>query len=224
MMFCCCAKSRKDEDEDSLGDYESRLRSIKYILLEFTKEESNFKMKNINHVDLMSKLFEWSNEFRIPRKELHEELRHFSKINLNAVKYFLEQDYFFTDNTCQYFDFLRVICFTLLYGGGTDLEKAKFLFSIAQNKDINSISKTSREIREILEIMTIIPTITVSEVLLHQRRFSADSEEEFEDLRRLYLSNHNIISEFISEIISTYLFPTEDLQYLNKQNYLLKME
>ena len=82
MMFCCCAKARKDgDDDDTLGDYESRLRNCKYILLEFTKEEASFKMKDIDYVDLMSKLFKWSSEFRIPKKDLYEELRKFNKLN-----------------------------------------------------------------------------------------------------------------------------------------------
>ena len=46
------------------------------------------------------------------------------------------------------------------------------------------------------------------------RRFSADSEEEFDELRKLYFNNHNIISEFISEIINSYLFPSDEKLYL----------
>ena len=56
------------------------------------------------------------------------------------------------------------------------------------------------------------------------RRFSADSEEEFDELRKLYFNNHNIISEFISEIINSYLFPNDDKLFLMRADYLLKME
>ena len=139
-MFCCCAKSRKDEEDDILGDYNSRLRNCRFVLLEFAKLEASFKMKDIDYVDLMTKLFSWSNEFRIPKRDLYDELKQFNKLNHTEIKHFLDQQYFYTDNTWQYFDFLRVVCFTLLYGGGTELEKAKFLFSIAQNKDTGSIA------------------------------------------------------------------------------------
>ena len=51
----------------------------------------------------------------------------------NSIKNFLIQDFFYTDNTRQKYDFNKVVLFNLLYSGGKDLEKANFLYNMIEN-------------------------------------------------------------------------------------------
>ena len=87
MLLC---KLRKDEGDDILGDYNSRLQNCRFVLLEFAKLEASFKMKDIDYVDLMTKLFSWSNEFRISKRDLYDELKQFNKLNHTEIKHFLD--------------------------------------------------------------------------------------------------------------------------------------
>ena len=56
-MFCCCAKTRKDGDSDSITGFEGRYKSLQMLLLEFIKEENSLKMKDIELADLTYKLY-----------------------------------------------------------------------------------------------------------------------------------------------------------------------
>ena len=124
-MFCCCAKARKDNDDESISGYESKMKVSQLILLEFTKEESNLKLKDIPLFDIMNDIFAWNKDFQIPRKDLFELFKKYPKLNQLAVKNFLIQNYFYTDNTGQFFDFLKIICFALLYCGEREKEVEK---------------------------------------------------------------------------------------------------
>jgi hypothetical protein len=55
--MCCCAKTRKEGEGDTLRGIESKLKSAQMILLEFIKEESNLKMKEIGWAELSSKIY-----------------------------------------------------------------------------------------------------------------------------------------------------------------------
>ena len=70
MFVCCCAKTRKDGDSTTIGGMESKLRNSQLILLEFIKEESNLRMKEIDTADLMSKIYTVSIKTDIPKKDL----------------------------------------------------------------------------------------------------------------------------------------------------------
>ena len=56
-MFCCCAKTRKDGDSDSITGFEGRYKGLQMLLLEFIKEENSLKMKDIELADLTYKLY-----------------------------------------------------------------------------------------------------------------------------------------------------------------------
>jgi hypothetical protein len=54
-------------------------------------------------------------------------------IDSSIIKDFLIQDFFYTDNTRQKYDFNKVVLFNLLYSGGKDLEKSNFLYNMIEN-------------------------------------------------------------------------------------------
>ena len=70
-MFCCCAKTRKDGDSDSITGFEGRYKSLQMLLLEFIKEENSLKMKDIELADLTYKLYQitLSEKSELPKKD-----------------------------------------------------------------------------------------------------------------------------------------------------------
>ena len=55
-MMCCCAKTRKGEEESSLGDLDSKLKSTSKILIEFVTEESKIGLKETPCLDLVEQI------------------------------------------------------------------------------------------------------------------------------------------------------------------------
>jgi len=51
----------------------------------------------------------------------------------NVLRDYMNQDFFFTDNTRTKYDFKKVMIFNILYAGGSLQEKANFLFNVITN-------------------------------------------------------------------------------------------
>ncbi len=56
-------------------------------------------------------------------------------VNQKAIKNFLVQDFFFTDNTRTKYDLNKITLFNILYCGGRDEDKACFLFKLMQSSE-----------------------------------------------------------------------------------------
>lgn len=143
MFMCCCAKTRKGEDSETIG-FESRLKNAQMILLEFIKEESNLRMKDIPTTDIVSKLYQISDRGEISKKDLFDVYKQYPKINQNTLKNFLANDFFYTDNTRQYFEFNKIFAFNILYTGAKDAEKALFLFNLLENPQSKCVLNNSK--------------------------------------------------------------------------------
>ena len=66
MLFCCCAKPRKDE-EDGLGGASNGFKNLNRILLEFVTEESKIGLKEVNCLEMVEKLLLASNKGEVPK-------------------------------------------------------------------------------------------------------------------------------------------------------------
>jgi len=136
------------------------------------------------------------------------------------------QDYFFTDNTRQKYDFNRIILFNLLYSGGKDEDKLNFFYSIIETSSSSIVENNSPKLINTIDNLTYISCVTVGEILGNTQRFSNDQEDmDFSELMTLFQTNSSILREFAIYMINMYLFPSSEMrQYLNKQEFAIKMQ
>ena len=120
----------------------------------------------------------------------------------------LTQQFFFTDSTRAFYDFAKVQVYNILYCGGSEAVKANFFFKLVQSSQTGCINNGSTKLLKALEYMTIITCIVMSEAMLKdEEEFSdEDDEAQFEELHRLYTTNHLVIKEFALHINETLLF------------------
>lgn len=120
----------------------------------------------------------------------------------------LTQQFFFTDSTRAYYDFAKVQVYNILYCGGSEAVKANFFFGLVQSSQTNCIHNSSTKLLKALEYITIITCIVMSEAMLKDEEEFSDEEDEaqFEELHRLYTTNHLVIKEFALHINETLLF------------------
>ena len=140
--MCCCAKARKDGDLTIEGP-ESRIKNINRILLEFVNEESKIGLKEVPCLEMIEKVLLASNKGEVPKKDIIQIYKTTDSINQTSIKNFMIQDFFFTDNTRQKYNFNKVVLFNLLYSGGKDVEKANFLFNIIENTSSSAVHNHS---------------------------------------------------------------------------------
>lgn len=177
MFMCCCAKNRKDNDESTIGGFESKAKNTNRILIEFVSEEAKIGLREVNWTDLVEQVLLASNKGEIPKKELHQVYKNIDSVNQNVIKNYLVQDFFFTDNTRVKFEANKIIFFNLLYSGGKDTDKANFLFNLIENKSSSCVHNNSQNLLLALEHLTTITTIIVGEIINTNRRFSSDNDE-----------------------------------------------
>jgi hypothetical protein len=99
MLFCCCAKPRKDGEDITIGGSESSYKNINRILLEFLYEEQRLGLKDVPCIEMIEKILHASNKGEIPKKEIINIYKSNEGVNQNVAKNFLIQEFFFTDNT-----------------------------------------------------------------------------------------------------------------------------
>lgn len=131
-------------------------------------------------------------------------------LNPQEVKQYLVQDFFFTDNTRSKYSYNKVATFNLLYAGGSESDKANFLFNLMESGSPASsqvIQTHSQRLLSILETLTFIPCIVVGEILKIQGRFESQEEDEFLELLALYSTNAHMLKEFALHLEQTYIFP-----------------
>jgi hypothetical protein len=213
MLLCCCSKSRDELGNsgatpglehigfptETLSGYESRSKNINRILIEYISEEVKLGMRNVHCLDMVEKVLLASNNEELSKKDVVHIYRSIEAVNHQAVKHFLVQDFFFTDNTRQKYDFTKIVVFNLLYSGGKDSEKANFLFNLIESTTAktSAVHIHSPKMLKTLEYLTFIPTIAVGEILNAERRFDSESEEQdFLELLALYGTNAYMLNEF----------------------------
>lgn len=177
MFFCCCAKPRKDGDDITIGGVESKLKNVSRILIEFVSEEQKMGMKNVACIEMIEKVLLASNKSEVPKKEIIQIYKSIECINQNAIKNFLVQEYFFTDNTRQKYDFNKIVLFNLLYSGGDEVEKSNFLFNVLENTQSSCVHNHSHKLINTIESLIHIPCISVGEALNSVRRFQSDTDD-----------------------------------------------
>lgn len=157
-------------------------------------------------MELVLKLSTESNE--VPKKDLQQTYNRVGGVNLPQLKKVLTQQFFFTDATRAFYDFAKVQVYNILYCGGNDAVKANFFFKLVQSSQSGCINNGSTKLLKALEYMTIITCIVMSEAMLKEEdEFSdEDDEAQFEELHRLYTTNHLVIKEFALHINETLLF------------------
>ncbi len=87
------------------------------------------------------------------------------------------QDFFFTDNTRQRYDFNKVVLFNLLYTGGKEVEKANFLYNMIENTSSSAVHNHSKKLLCTLENLVYIPCIVLGEIINSVRRFQSGQED-----------------------------------------------
>lgn len=226
LWMCCCAKARKDGEDGTMSGFETKLKSSNRILLQFVGQEVKLGLKEVGCLELIEKVLLAANKNDIPKKDLLSVFKSIESVDQHAIKNFLICDFFFTDNTRTKYDLTKVLLFCLLYSGGTESEKANFLFNLIENTTSSCITNHSAKLLLAIEYMATIPCVLVGEILNSSRHFTSDGdEEEFEELFSLYITNNNMLKEFAIHISNMYLFPlTEEKQYLNRQDFLRKMQ
>ena len=181
--MCCCAKGRKEGDDNTMGTMESKLKTANRILIEFITEESKIGLKDISYVDLIGRVLVSANKNELPKKELIAVYKQIDNVNQHVIKNYLIQDFFFTDNTRTKYDVTKITLYNLLYSGGNDAEKSKFLFTLIESPNNSCVQNHSPKLLTCIEYLTTIPCILVGEIINSGRRFNTDSDEqEFEEL------------------------------------------
>ena len=144
----------------------------------------------------------------VPKKELQQTYNRIGGVNLPQLKKVLTQQFFFTDGSRACYDFAKVQVYNILYCGGSEAVKANFLFKLVQSSQTGCINNGSTKLLKALEYMTIITCIVMSEAMLKdEEEFSdEDDEAQFEELHRLYTTNHLVIKEFALYINEALLF------------------
>ncbi len=66
----------------------------------------------------------------IPKKSVIQIYKSLNSVNKKAIRSYLVQDFFFTDEQRTKYDLKKIIIFNLLYSGGKDGDKANFLFNL----------------------------------------------------------------------------------------------
>lgn len=90
-------------------------------------------MRKIQFNYIMEEVLLISTKNEIPKKSLVELYKSMPDIDSSIIKDFLIQDFFFTDNTKQKYDFVKIVLFNILYSGGTEQDKADYLFKMLEN-------------------------------------------------------------------------------------------
>lgn len=100
-----------------MGQFDSKLKNQKRILLEFVNEEANIGLKDTSCYDIIEKVLSETNKVHINSSDL---INCFKQLNFSSVIYrdYISQDFFFTDNLRTKYDFKKVITFIILYAGG----------------------------------------------------------------------------------------------------------
>lgn len=88
MLFCCCAKPRKD-DEDELGGSAGGFKNLNRILLEFVTEESKIGLKEVKFLEMVEKVLLASNKGEVPKQEIIQIYKQTESVNNNVIKNFL---------------------------------------------------------------------------------------------------------------------------------------
>jgi hypothetical protein len=70
LLFCCAPKGRKDNDGDTIGGYEAKIKNSHRILIEFISEEQKIGLKEIPCLELIEPVMVQTIKNEIPRKEL----------------------------------------------------------------------------------------------------------------------------------------------------------
>ena len=108
-------------------------------MLEFTAEESKLGLRKIPINHIIEKLYLIQNKNEIPKKQLFEIYKDLPDLDANIMKEFLVQDFFYTDNTKQKYDFVKIGLFNVLYAGGTEQDRADFLFKLLESSQTGFI-------------------------------------------------------------------------------------
>ena len=98
--------------------------------------------------------------------------------------------------------------YNILYCGGSEIVKANFFFGLVQSSQTKCIHNGSTKLLKALEYIAIITCIVMSEAMLKdEEEFSEEEDErQFEELHKLYTTNHLVIKEFALHINETLLF------------------
>ena len=62
MFFCCCTKNRDEDQDEILGDLQTKLKATKLILIEFNNEENRLGLKDTPILEIVSKILDHSKE------------------------------------------------------------------------------------------------------------------------------------------------------------------
>lgn len=144
----------------------------------------------------------------IEKKEVAKIYRHIKSANVELVKHFLVQDFFFLEADRIDFDYRKIVLFNLLYSDTEDSNevKAAALFDLIDSQGI--VEAHSKGLLDALLGLAHISTVAMADVLTQMRRFEGEQdEEEFLELQALFSTNANMLREFALHLQASFLFP-----------------
>lgn len=120
-------------DPNSSELVEKKLKKLKNVLVEFMHFERSLGIHNVDIIKLIEMVLNHYSENEVPKKELQKTFNKLKEINLNQLKKVLTQQFFFTDQSRNYYDFSKIQLFNILYAGGNEAYKVNFFFKLVQS-------------------------------------------------------------------------------------------
>ena len=124
-------------------------------------------------MDILEKLIiskKGGNKEEISKKDVAKIYRKLESVNIEKVKMFLVQEFFFADSERTVFDYKKIVIFNILYTRQEtteDKDKANILFTLIEqaNNQFGVIQSHSQGLLDILQALTYVPTIAVADVI-----------------------------------------------------------
>ena len=124
-------------------------------------------------MDILEKLIiskKGGNKEEISKKDVAKIYRKLESVNIEKVKMFLVQEFFFADSERTVFDYKKIVIFNILYTQQEttdDKDKANILFTLIEqaNNHFGVIQSHSQGLLDILQALTYVPTIAVADVI-----------------------------------------------------------
>lgn len=106
----------------------------------------------------------------ISKKDVAKIYRKLESVNIEKVKMFLVQEFFFADSERTVFDYKKIVIFNILYTQQEttdDKDKSNILFTLIEqaNNQFGVIQSHSQGLLDILQALTYVPTIAVADVI-----------------------------------------------------------
>ena len=164
MLFCCCSKSRGAADEPkgrvtppetlyppgSLTNSKATAR----VLMEFLNEESKLCLSEASFIEVVEKLRHVKGlNGAIEKKEIAKIYKSIRFCNVELIKNFLVQDFFFFGHGRAAFDYSKIFLFNLIYcdnGWLSDEQKASALFDLIDQEGSGIIEAHSKNLIDVL--------------------------------------------------------------------------